>query len=144
MKILTLSVFILDQACKYWINENIKIGEKYKLFPKLNITNVKNKGMAFGAFSGKRKLLLTFSVLSLAALWRGHSRASGCEKTGISLMVGGGISNIYDRAVKNEVTDYICFESKHITPVFNLADVFVLIGFLITIISRMSKKNLLH
>ena len=133
MKTLIITSFLLDQACKYWINKNLEEGESRKfLTPRLNITNVKNRGMAFGAFSNKRGLLFVLSAAGVVGLWREYKNAKGTlSKVGMSLMAGGGLSNIYDRAVKGEVTDYIYLDSKRTTPIFNLADVFVLIGCLI-------------
>lgn len=141
MKALVFSAFILDQVCKYWINQNLNEGEKRKMTPRLNITNVKNKGMAFGAFAGSRKLLLTFSVLGTLATWYEYNRASPREKLGVALMAGGGLSNVYDRIVKGEVTDYIYIESKRPAPVFNFADIFVFVGCLITLLGRVHQKN---
>jgi len=146
MKILAISTFLIDQVCKNWVNKNLKEGESYKSFiPKLNLTNVKNRGMAFGTFSNKRGLLLVFSVVGLISLWGEYKSATDkVSKMGVSFMVGGGLSNVYDRVVKGEVTDYIYLESRRPTPIFNLADVFVLIGFLIRLKGYLrcpSKKN---
>ena len=135
MKILAISTFLLDQACKYWVNKNISEDESRKLLtPNLNITNVKNRGMAFGTFSNKRGLLLIFSAVGLFSLWGEYKNAKDkVSKVGVSLMMGGGLSNVYDRVVKGCVTDYIYLDSKRSTPIFNLADIFVLAGCLIRI-----------
>ena len=137
MKKLILSAFILDQACKYWVNRNIRVGESRKsLIPKMNITNIKNEGMAFGVLSDKRLMLCVFSIFGLIGIFYEYRRARGFEKLGAALMAGGGISNVYDRLVKGEVTDYMYFESNRSSPVFNLADVFVLMGCVISMAAR--------
>ena len=135
MKTLIITSFLLDQACKYWINKNLEEGESRKFMsPKLNITNVKNRGMAFGAFSNKRVLLHVLSAVGLFCLWLEYKNATDkTSKVGVSLMAGGGLSNIYDRVTKGEVTDYLYLDSKCTTPIFNLADVFVLVGTLVRV-----------
>ena len=146
MKILAVSTFLIDQVCKYWVNKSLTEDKSYNSFiPKLNLTNVKNRGMAFGTFSDRRGLLLVFSVIGLISLWSEYKNAKDkTSKIGVSLMVGGGLSNVCDRVVKGSVTDYMYVESKRATPIFNLADIFVLLGFLIRLSAYIlcpSKKN---
>ncbi|MCL2566124.1 MAG: signal peptidase II [Defluviitaleaceae bacterium] len=145
MKLIVFLTFLLDQLCKYWINQNLEIGEEWEIIAKkLHITNLKNKGMAMEVFSNKRWIVLLSSVFAIASLIRLWKRTDKFEKLGVAFMAGGGLSNIYDRFAKGEVTDYIFFKQKKGTPVFNLADIFVIIGTVITLITRLSaycKKN---
>ena len=143
MKTLTILAFLLDQACKFWVNKNLKEDESRKfLTPKLNLTNVKNRGMAFGAFSDNRKLLHVFSAIGLICLLSEYKNAKDTTaKAVVALMAGGGLSNIYDRITRGCVTDYMYFESKKQTPIFNLADVFILIGTLIRLGSYFTAKK---
>ena len=142
MKSIVLLTFLLDQLCKHWINQNLAVGEKRELLKnKLHITNLKNKGMAMGAFSEKRWFVLLASALAMVSIIRLWKRTEGLEKLGVAFMAGGGISNIYDRFVKGEVTDYIFFKSKKVTPVFNLADIFAIVGFVIALIARLSSTR---
>ena len=142
MKLLIVVTFILDQLAKHWVNKELIPGEKRKPFSKLVITNVKNEGMAFGAFSDNRPLVLVLSAFGIISLWHMYKQSSsGAEKLGAALIAGGGLSNIYDRATKGCVTDYVYIESKRNTPVFNLADIFIIIGCLIAFISRIGKKH---
>jgi len=144
MKIIVLLTFLLDQWCKCWINSNLQIGEKKELFRgKLIITNMKNKGMAMGVLANRRCFVILSSIFALYNIFRLWAKTSGCEKIGLSFMAGGGISNVYDRFTKAEVTDYMYFKSKYPAPVFNFADLFALMGFLIVLLSRLfvSKKN---
>ena len=52
----------------------------------------------------------------------------GClaQKIGLSMVLGGAISNLYDRLVKGYVVDYFSIEFKRLKKViFNLGDIFV-------------------
>jgi len=142
MKLIALSAFLSDQAFKYWANKNIAEGEKVRVGnSKLILTNLKNRGMAFGFLARQRGTLLTVSILAVVNLFQVWRRTSGREKIGAALMMGGGISNVYDRLAKGKVTDYVYIESKKPAPVFNLADIFVIAGCLFIMISRFCKKN---
>lgn len=53
----------------------------------------------------------------------------------LALIVGGGISNLIDLIIKKEITRYINISSYiNNFPLFNLADIFIVIGFIIFVI----------
>ena len=140
MKTIIVLTFLLDQVCKYWVNQNVAEGESRKLLKgKLYITNIKNKGLAMGVLSEKRCILRIASALALAYNFHLYIRSEGCEKLGAAFMAGGGLSNIFDRFAKGEVTDYLYLCPSKKVPVFNLADVFALIGFVTILISGFLK-----
>ena len=58
----------------------------------------------------------------------------------VSLVISGGLSNVYDRIKRKHVVDYI-YWNKLKKIVFNLADVFIFIGGLITIIGELIKDK---
>jgi len=140
MKLIIALTATLDQIAKHLANRHIKEGESRRLLGKLCLTNAKNHGMAFGALSGRRKLLMVISGLAMAGLIRDYTRAKGGERVGLAIMLGAGTSNIFDRTTGKGVTDYLYFESKKPPLIFNLADVFVLVGVVINIISRIKEK----
>ena len=141
MKLIILSTFLIDQAAKHLANKHIKEGETRKLVHKLHLTNVKNPGMALGLLSKRRNLLLVLSALGLIGLIRDYTLAKGGERIGLAFMLGGGASNIFDRIARKGVTDYLYFKTERPTPIFNLADIFVLVGVVINLISRCKKKG---
>ncbi len=54
------------------------------------------------------------------------------QKIGLSMVLGGAISNLYDRLVKGYVVDYFSIEFKRLKNViFNLGDIFVFLGSLV-------------
>jgi len=140
MKLIIASTFIIDQAAKHLANKHVKEGESRRLLGKLHLTNAKNHGMAFGALSGRKKLLMVISGFAMAGVIRDYIRAKGGERVGLAFMLGAGASNIFDRTTEKGVTDYLYFEAKKPPLIFNLADIFVLVGVIINIISRIKEK----
>jgi len=145
MILTTVITVLIDQICKYKVEENIKQGEYKEIVKdKFYLTNMKNKGMAMGSFSDNRGLVVFGSVLSLlvvAFMWHDavkHNRGE-LHNIAVALVAGGGISNVYDRIVKGEVTDYLYIKREK-APIFNIADVAVLIGFIVSIIDFIKEK----
>lgn len=93
-----------------------------------------NKGIIFGWFSPLAVVFVAIGVLLLvAAIWR--------EQMGWSviLLLAGVVSNIIDRLRYGGVLDYI---DVKILPVFNLADVFIMIGLIFTIKNLTGQKKI--
>lgn len=138
--IIVIIVFLIDQFSKYIINKKIKEGENKELIEdKLYITNIKNPGAMMGFLKNNRLVLLLVSGISIIILIKVFfdilkESNSNILKLGISLALGGGLGNIYDRFVKKEVTDFIYIKYKKL-PVFNIADLTIASGFILFIIS---------
>ncbi len=116
----------------------IQLGDKDILW--FSITH--NTGAAFSSFSGKTAALSVFTVIMLAALTiYFHKLKDKTMFTSVvfGMIVGGGLGNLYDRIVFGKVTDFInLFPFKF---VFNAADVFVVIGAILLVISMLFEKK---
>jgi signal peptidase II len=99
----------------------------------LDLTLVRNSGVAFGLFSGYAPALFSVITISLVFLFflanRSHGSAahgtSTADRLALSLILGGAIGNWIDRLRFEAVIDFIDFR---IWPVFNLADTAITIG----------------
>ena len=61
---------------------------------------------------------------------------------GFSLIIGGGIGNIFDRIVYGSVTDFLYLNFEFFkTGIFNIADLSVTIGMILIFISSFKKKH---
>ena len=61
---------------------------------------------------------------------------------GFSLIIGGGVGNIFDRIVYGSVTDFLYLNFKFFkTGIFNIADLSVTIGMILILISSFKKKH---
>lgn len=101
-----------------------------------------NDGFPFGFMKEKPELvkgipLMVISAMAgaLGAFMTGRGKA--LEKLGLSVALGGAISNLYDRLVRGYVVDYFSIEWKSLkNVVFNLGDMFVFLGSAVFIIAQ--------
>ncbi|MBQ8739531.1 MAG: signal peptidase II [Clostridia bacterium] len=124
----------LDQLTKWIVYFNLPIGEEIVVLDGvLEITHIRNAGMAFGLLSDQRWIFLLFSIvgISLVSVYLfKFSKDSRLTKIALALVIGGGIGNMIDRTFLGEVIDMI-----HVTVfndffpwVFNVADSCVCVG----------------
>jgi signal peptidase II len=119
---------LADQLTKRVVEEEVTLGSSQEVLPFLDLTHVQNTGIAFGLFPGKLEIV---SLLTAAAVvWMlVHFHRSGSRHVlfpvALGLLVGGSVSNLFDRVRQGYVTDFV-----HVPhwPAFNLADVFVVTG----------------
>ena len=130
---LSLSIFIvlIDQFTKYlmFYNKKLFINKDFLLF-KLDF--VKNYGAAFNIFSGSRIFLslisIFFSILLIYLIFRNNTFKL-IDLYSYSFILGGTIGNGIDRIYKGFVIDFIKLSIINF-PVFNIADIFINIGFI--------------
>ncbi|MFH1414760.1 MAG: signal peptidase II [Elusimicrobiota bacterium] len=146
---LSFTVFILDRLLKLLVSVNLDYGESVRLLPFLNITYLHNTGIAFSLFTGNNSLLTLVNlgvIVILIIVLVLSKRTKGLEYTAYGLILGGAISNLWDRYFYSGVIDYIDFK---VWPVFNIADSAITVGaFLIAatvffdIVGKKKKVNL--
>lgn len=71
-------------------------------------------------------------------------RNAAAVKLGLSCLIGGGFSNLYDRIQKGYVVDYVSFgfgPKRFRKLVFNLADFFVFAGIFLCLVSYFKKEG---
>ena len=102
-----------------------------------NLINTKNSGAVFGMFSEsavwwKTPLLIAISVALLVAVVVLVSRTQNLHwsmSIGMALILGGALSNLFDRMRSGQVEDFLdfYFRSYH-WYTFNLADSAIVVG----------------
>jgi signal peptidase II len=119
----------LDQLTKHTIAAGIGAGESRKFLPAINFVHVRNTGVAFGFFSGGGPLVLTFTLLALAALvgYLGLRPERPWLWVPTGMLVGGALGNLIDRVASGSVTDFIKLPAW---PAFNVADMSITFGVL--------------
>ena len=130
-----LTILGMDFWTKKWAEETLPLNEKQEIVRnRLYFWHIKNSGIAYNKFSGKRKEILLFTGGLLAyysGLFFRSLRGQKSRKYAIplALVLGGGFGNFLERARKGEVTDFLFIPIKgRNAPIFNLADVAVWIG----------------
>ncbi len=106
----------------------------------LKLTYIENTGIAFGVSLGSQTLLITITVLILAALLLYVVLSKNRKPSFLitfGLILGGGIGNLIDRATVGSVVDFIHVDIYQgylfgswvsLWPVFNIADSAITIG----------------
>ena len=124
-----LLVILLDQVVKLLIRGAFEPNESVDLIGSLlSLTYVKNTGAAFSMFSGARVILVILPLIVMGVgVWymEKHPKSHWTLFLALSLAIGGGISNLFDRLVFGFVTDMF---DLHFWPVFNVADIAICIG----------------
>ena len=131
-------VLVLDQVSKAAVSATLKM---YEIRPiihgLLNLTRVHNTGAAFGLLAGQPSILRTLFFLGVSLLAMGVvlwmlfrlPPDQKVELVALSLIFGGALGNVIDRARLGEVIDFIdvYYRSYH-WPAFNVADSATTIG----------------
>lgn len=128
MIFLIIIFLLLDQLSKILaINfNNLKLGF-------IQIENVYNDGIAFGMNSGNlSNAILVFLVICIIINFVYNQKEKLDNKTAIalSMVISGGIGNLIDRIFRGGVFDFIKIWNF---PVFNLADCFIVVGWILLI-----------
>lgn len=140
------SIFILlDQLLKIIVRNNITLGKENFIIPNFfYLTNVKNTGGAFSIFSNNPIMLAVIGILVLCFIYYfiKNKKITFIEEISYGLLVGGIIGNIIDRIIFNYVTDYIGLVfGKYYYPIFNLADIGIVLSVLILIILELGSEK---
>jgi signal peptidase II len=133
--LLILFIVLIDQwSKKKALSFLNKHGGPYKLGKRLQLQLAKNTGSFYGMLKGKKKLIIVVNLFTIIGcvvlLYLGIQDEKSSYNLGFSFLLGGAIGNLIDRIKKGYVIDFIFFKVKR-GPIFNLADVFILIGALI-------------
>ena len=125
--LLALAVVVLDQATKLLVVENVALGSDDPIFPGIELTYVRNTGVAFGVFAGTGVLVWVLTLGALAGLLAYFATTSAVRWMWIPVgaVAGGAIGNLIDRARLGYVVDFI---DPVAWPAFNIADIGIVVG----------------
>jgi signal peptidase II len=122
-------VVAIDQLTKALVRAELAQHEKINVFFGLDITLVKNTGVAFGALSGSGGLVLVavgLAMVGLLAYFTSHVTRPMLWLP-VGMVFGGAFGNLADRVRIHGVTDFI---DPVLWPAFNVADMCIVIGVL--------------
>lgn len=129
-----IALFIcLDQFTKYLVETKLPMHESVPVIPYLSWFRVYNEGVAFSFLSFLNDWLLVALILIIIVfvilIWRKVPNHRFYSHLGFTLVLGGAIGNLIDRALLGYVIDFIQFHTDTWSfAIFNLADVFINIG----------------
>ena len=119
----------LDQVTKQIVIASIHRGDSINIFFGIDLTNVRNTGVAFGALAGGGALvsLLTLAAVLLLLVFFALRAATPWLWLPVGIIAGGALGNLADRARDGAVIDFI---DPVLWPAFNLADMGIVLGIL--------------
>lgn len=128
-KVLFVTVVACDQLTKALVMKSMVPGESIPIVQNVfHLTYVLNPGAAFGIFSNQRMFLLITGVvliLATAYFYPLLKKSDICLRLGATAILSGAVANLIDRAQTGYVVDFFDFR---IWPVFNVADIAIVLG----------------
>jgi len=138
-----LLVVLADQVTKWAIIEWVPLYGKVPINSFINLTHQQNTGAAFSFLAGaggwQRWFFVVLgtlvSILIVTWLWRIRKQGPLVLMAGLSLVLGGAIGNLLDRARLGYVTDFFqVWFGDWAFPSFNVADAGITVGAALLII----------
>ncbi|MFD2551998.1 signal peptidase II [Bizionia sediminis] len=139
--IITIIVFniIIDQVSKIIVRAEVVPGSQTPIIGDLfTLHNVENSGAFLGMGSDFNPVMRVIFLLGLPTLVLGYvvyylfknKTLDKLSLVGFCCIVGGGVSNVFDRFVYGSVTDYFHIDLGGVfrTGIFNIADMSVMLG----------------
>ena len=130
-----IALIFVDQISKLAIVSNKSSMPKTIIKGCLSFTYCENRGIAFGIASGHVRLLSIITLLILLAIMfcicKYFSKIGKIYAIGIILLMAGGFGNFIDRAFRLFVVDFIDIGEIIDFPIFNFADICVVVGVIV-------------
>ena len=128
-KVLFFGVVALDQFTKALVMKSMVPGESIPILQDIfHLTYVLNPGAAFGILSNQRAFLLATGavlIVATAYFYPLLKKSDGCLQLGATMILSGAVANLIDRVQTGFVVDFFDFR---IWPVFNVADIAIVLG----------------
>ncbi|MGB4658204.1 MAG: signal peptidase II [Mobilitalea sp.] len=142
--LIVAAVVILEYNIKSYIEKNRKVGERQEILGgKIIIRKEYNDGAFMNFMEDKKETVKTISSILLGLIILLFTimlpkKGNKVYKLGLSFIVGGAISNVYDRITHGHVIDYFSINCKKLkTIIFNLADMAIFLGSILIVIASM-------
>ncbi|SEF68314.1 signal peptidase II [Caloramator fervidus] len=140
-------IIFIDHLTKYLAKIKFSSGKELTLIQNyLEFTYVENRGAAFGILKEKKFFLVGFTILAVSYMLYylvANKNLNKWYRVSLILIISGAIGNLIDRIFRGYVIDFIHFYIKNIFdwPVFNVADISVVLGSILLGISMIFIKE---
>lgn len=124
---------LVDQVAKLGVTNNMKDKSITIIKGILSFTYCENKGVAFSFGNGHVSLFIVVNLIIIVGLTvyyeKNKSEFKGViSKIFFTMVIAGGVSNLIDRIVRGFVIDFIDVGELFNFAIFNVADVFIVVG----------------
>ena len=139
INILSLIFIIIDFVIKFIIDKCMNVYDTIRVIPNFfSIVYVRNTGAAFSIMENNRVLFIAIGIISIYLIWRFLIKDKDLNKYYVviySMLIAGIIGNMIDRIIYGYVIDYVSFNIiGYSFPIFNLADIFIVVSVIMLII----------
>lgn len=144
----TMFLFCVDVIIKTGVESGLRTDEERTFYKKkLRIRKVYNQGMSMNLLENSPEtvhqislfMAITVTICQLFTLLR---KGKWMKKTGLSLITAGAWGNTFDRFIRGYVIDYMGLNREKAKGcMFNLADVWLIAGTIIVILSTLLKET---
>lgn len=144
--LVSIITILIDQIIKYLIITNLKFTDSINVIKNFfRITYLQNTGAAWSILSGNVVLLVLITLIALVFIYiilKKKKEYLKIEYLCYGLLIGGIIGNLIDRIRYGFVIDYLDFNFGEFNyPVFNLADICIVVSAIILIIISMKEDK---
>lgn len=135
-----------DQLTKYMITSSFELYESKMVIQNiLSFTYIRNTGVAWGMFQGKRIIFLVLTAVVLLFCFYifvniAEQKKYRLLRIALIVLVSGAVGNMIDRIKLGYVVDFFCVEFIDF-PIFNVADIFVVVSMIGIFLLIMFKYN---
>ena len=130
-----ICLITIDQLVKLTVTNSIYNSSITVIKGVLNLTYIENTGGAFGIGNNSTIMFVIANTIVITLITKfiisKKNDLSTCILIDLGLILAGGIGNLIDRIFRGFVIDYIDFNPLIKYPVFNLADICVVVGCMI-------------
>lgn len=147
-KIIFIALFalIIDLTSKLLIDNTMNYMETIPVIINFfSITKVYNTGASWSILSGHQIILIIITIILLALLIYYQTKFILNKRNifAFGLLYGGITGNLIDRIMYGHVIDFFDFKIFNYNyPVFNFADIFIVIGIILLIIAVCKKEDI--
>ena len=137
--ILPILIILFDQITKFIVEKYLYFKQIAVIDNILLLTYVQNRGGAWGIFNNIPFLFIVLvPIVVIGLFWYMSKSKNKLEIVSVCMIIGGALGNYLDRLFRGYVVDFIDFR---VWPVFNVADIFVVLGGILLILSAILIKN---
>lgn len=141
----TIVLILIDQVSKLIVINNIKFKSIAIIKGFLRFTYCENKGAAFSFGDGHVTIFVIVNLIIIGGLIvyfeknREKEFKSVGSKIPFIMVIAGGISNLIDRITRGFVVDFIDIDELFSFAIFNVADIFIVVGIIFLAINFIVK-----
>ncbi len=139
LAIMIVLIIVIDQIIKFAIVKNIYASSITVLEGVLNFTYVENIGGAYGIGNDSTLMFIIVNVIVITLITKFILSKKNDISTyiliSLGLILAGGIGNLIDRIFRGFVVDYIDVNQLIKFPVFNIADICIVLGCILIIVN---------